>query len=69
MRNKYQQRIQHYNGKAMYGYFLTAALHYRHSNNGYNYTLQTKMANVDKPMPPIENTPKHLFLETKIWQT
>jgi hypothetical protein len=37
MRNKYQQRIQHYSGKARYGYFLTAALHYRHSNNGYNY--------------------------------
>ena len=25
----------------MYGYFLTAALHYRHSNNGYNY-IRTK---------------------------
>jgi len=25
--------------------------------------VQKKMANVDKPMPPIENTPKHPFQE------
>lgn len=31
--------------------------------------VQKKMANVDKPMAPIENTSKHPFQEKKNWQT
>jgi len=68
MRNKYQQRIQHYKRQC------TVISSPQHLTTDIQTTVTTifvqkKMANVDKPMPPIENTPKHPFQEKKNRQT